>query len=174
MQLENALQIPGWMEEHDLLWLAEKAATHERIVEVGAWMGRSTKVLSDNTPGTVWAVDHWLGSIEHQPCDSKAVWAAFQQNLTAEIFCGKVVPIMMHSVSAAKFFADQSHYFDMVFVDASHDYDNVRADILAWKPLVKSGGILCGHDASHPPIMQATHELLPGVRHEHSMWVIDL
>jgi hypothetical protein len=60
----------------------------------------------------------------------------------------------------------------MVFIDASHDYENVKADIESWRPLVR--GMLCGHDAGHPPVEQATHEAFPNVRHEGSMWVVDL
>ena len=33
-----------------------------------------------------------------------------------------------------------------MFLDAAHDYKNVRTDIEAWLPVVKSGGIIAGHD----------------------------
>lgn len=35
---------------------------------------------------------------------------------------------------------------DFVYLDGDHSYEAVKADIRAWWPLIKSGGILAGHD----------------------------
>lgn len=40
--------------------------------------------------------------------------------------------------------------FDMVFLDAMHTYDEVKADIERWYPTLKSGGTLAFHDYGHP------------------------
>ncbi|CAK0856203.1 unnamed protein product [Prorocentrum cordatum] len=37
---------------------------------------------------------------------------------------------------------------DLVFLDARHDYEAVAADVVAWRPKVRPGGILSGHDFS--------------------------
>lgn len=171
MNIENALKIPGWMDPHDLHWLAEQASRHEAIVEIGSWRGRSTTCLADNTPGTVWAVDHWKGSEEHQPVDSEKLHRMFTEQMAPYIASGKVVPLRMDSLAATKYLKDYT--FDMIFVDASHDYESIKADILAWRPLVRPGGLFCGHDAGHPPIMQALAELLPESHNENSMWVVN-
>ena len=60
--LARALSIQGWMHEHNLYWLAEQAAQHHTIVEIGAWKGRVTRALADHTPGTVYVVEHFGGS----------------------------------------------------------------------------------------------------------------
>lgn len=36
--------------------------------------------------------------------------------------------------------------FDFVFIDGDHTYDGVRADWLAWSPLVRPGGVVAFHD----------------------------
>jgi predicted O-methyltransferase YrrM len=66
--------------------------------------------------------------------------------------------IVGDSAKSADVFADAS--FDAVFIDAGHDYENVAADIDAWRPKVRSGGILAGHDFSlrFPGVIRAVKE----------------
>lgn len=36
--------------------------------------------------------------------------------------------------------------FDLIFIDANHEYESVKKDIFYWKTKIRQGGILCGHD----------------------------
>jgi len=58
--------------------------------------------------------------------------------------CHNVEVIRMDSCEAAEIFIEGS--LDLVFIDANHSFKGVTADIEAWLPKVRSGGILCGHD----------------------------
>src|SRR5580658_4952793 len=133
MNINRALSIEGnSLPAEELTWLAEQASRHNRIVEIGSNRGRSAAVLSDNTAGCVTAVDIW---------EDASVFEAFKQNMRYN-----VTPYKMTSLAAAAMFAEQGMTFDMIFIDAMHDYENVKADILAWRPLLVAGGLLCGHD----------------------------
>lgn len=50
-------------------------------------------------------------------------------------------------------------YFDIVFVDADHSTESVRADIINWMPKVKFGGVLLGHDINYGCVRRAVEEI---------------
>lgn len=169
IDVSRAMTVPGWMGDTELEWLAEQASRCKTIVEVGCWMGRSTVAMAENMPkdAKLYAVDHWKGSEELQEelrdKPSDWLWLEFNRNV-----CGLAVfPYCGESATAAKFFTEEyAVKFDMIFIDASHDYLNVCRDILAWKPLLSPSGILSGHDyrPSYPGVIQAVNELLPSFR----------
>jgi hypothetical protein len=37
-------------------------------------------------------------------------------------------------------------YFDLIYIDADHNFDSVVNDINSWLPKVKKGGVISGHD----------------------------
>ncbi len=161
-RIAKAAQVPGWMSLEELDWLASEAAQRERIVEIGCWMGRSTRALADSTSGKVWAVDTWEGSAEHreifQQIKPDAIYKAFLETVSD---LANVEPVKQPSVAAAEFVPGD---LDMVFIDGAHDYESVKADITTWKAKLKPGGLLCGHDRDWKGVAQAVRELLPGAR----------
>lgn len=166
-------QIEGWMGKHSRRWLREQARRADRIIEVGVWKGRSTLVLARATRGTVWAVDTWAGT----PADAEQherlyaegveggdVYGDFCRNLNPYIRAGRVVPVRMDSREAAAALLEKhGRAFDLVFIDADHSYEGARGDIEAFRPLIRPGGILSGHDYHWPGVERAVNELLTGV-----------
>lgn len=161
----------GWMGKRSRKWLRREARRHKRIIEVGSWRGRSTKVLAANTKGCVWAVDHWLGT-PHDPeqhqlyvadVTAGSVFHAFCANLEGEIAAGKVISVRMPSIDAAASLLRQyGAVFDMVFIDGDHSYEGAAGDIDAYRKLLKPGGLLCGHDYHWPGVGRAVDERFAG------------
>ena len=58
--------------------------------------------------------------------------------------CSNVTIMQLDSLKAAPKFTDG--YFDFVYIDAAHNFEAVKNDILAWFPKVKADGVLGGHD----------------------------
>jgi Methyltransferase domain len=175
VMIDAAVATEGWMDLPDLTFLAEQAKKHTGIIEVGSWMGRSTRALADNTIGIVHCVDTWKGSgLEHDPwLRGKSEGWLFEQFKKNTAGCANLRLFQMTSLEGAAHIKNLqetsdkvSAAFDMIFIDASHDYENVKADILAWKPLLKQGGMFCGHDYQDcwPDVIKAVHELLTDVK----------
>ena len=110
MNIKNALATEGWMKTAELEWLAEKAANLRYVVEVGSWMGRSTTAMADNMEGLglILAVDTWRGSEEHESYLKDKlvdfVYNLFCRNLRAHLDSGRVCPVHLPSLEAARVF----------------------------------------------------------------------
>jgi predicted O-methyltransferase YrrM len=156
----------------ELQYLAHLAQKSDAILEVGTWMGRSARVFADNTKGTVFCIDTWAdNAYGDAPAEMTSkpnwLWDEFVNNHKDNIDLAIVVPIRANSVEAAMMLVNQR--YDLIFIDAGHNYEDVRSDILAWRPLLREGGILCGHDLYpdgpyHPGVLKAVSELVPNYR----------
>ena len=141
--------VDGWMtfEEQTFLYNLAKKYNGGKIAEIGSWKGRSSQaLLTGNKDGQVFCIDTWKGSIDERDSTNwmakqEDVFAQFQEN--TKNFTNLSI-VKLESVKAAEMFED--NYFDVVFVDAGHDYKSICDDIDAWLLKVKKGGVFCGHD----------------------------
>ena len=165
IDISHALTVEGWMSPAELEYLAALAEKSSCILEVGSWRGRSTSVLAHHTPGIVVAVDTWRGSVEHQlelqGRPASGVFYAFRENTSRY---DNIWPLLANSITGARIISHSPLRFDLIFIDASHDYESVKADIEAWLPLLAPGGILCGHDAYRWGVKAAVKQLVPSHR----------
>lgn len=69
---------------------------------------------------------------------------------------------IIHGDSAQSSLWYKDGTFDFVFIDASHTTAAVLADIAAWRPKLRAGGALTGHDANWPSVRRALDEAAPG------------
>jgi hypothetical protein len=56
----------------------------------------------------------------------------------------------------------------MVFIDGSHKYEDVKADIPAYLPKTKK--LICGHDYNWLSVRQAVDEVLGDVKGAETIW----
>lgn len=161
--------VRGWFDDGDARALATlllRLPLKSRTAHVGILCGRHLASVADVLAGrqlSVLAVDTWEGSPppQREADDWPAIVAEYMRTL-ADFRIDRVHTCKMSSAQAAAAFSGER--FGLVFIDAAHDYDSIRADILAWKPLLTPGGVLCGHDFSEgwPGVVEAVNELLPG------------
>ena len=126
------------------------ASDRHVFVEVGSWLGRSTSCMGTYIKNSgkdisFYAIDTWEGSdedahkdiIEKFDHNNTSLYEQFLSNIK---MCGVdqyINPIRSKSLDAVNQFEDES--LDFIHIDASHDYENVLADIKAWFPKVTSG-----------------------------------
>jgi len=162
--------IHGWSTSIDEVYkdFVEKAEGQKHVVEVGSWKGQSAaymavEILNSGKPIKFDCVDTWLGSLNEEAHRSDS---AIINNTLYDEFVNNMKPVegfytavRLASTEAAKLYEDAS--LDLVLIDANHEYDYVKEDILAWLPKVKPGGILAGHDWGWEGIVRAVNETLP-------------
>jgi predicted O-methyltransferase YrrM len=115
VNIENALKIDGWMSTRELTWLAQQAQKHLSILEIGSYKGRSTRALAENTHGKVRAVDIWKMS-------------SFREFYSNMVGLNNFSIVKAPSEDALEIL--RGHRFDMIFIDADHSYEAVKADII--------------------------------------------
>ena len=117
------------------------------FVEVGSWKGKSiacfaVEVINSGKKIETVAVDTWMGDDGCGKYEDDTLYNIFLENIKPVSHIIQIV--RLNSVKAAEEFYDKS--IDIVFIDACHEYEYVKADIEAWYPKVKVGGIIAGHD----------------------------
>jgi len=148
----------GWFGNGPQLDELFKKQKIEKIIEVGSWLGLSTfhmaKMLPNN--GKIYAVDHWVGSVEHTSDELKdmlpTLYEQFLSNVIHEKLTDKVIPIRMTSYDAS-FVLDEK--VDLIYIDGAHDEKNVFQDLYVWYPKLKENGIMCGDDWLWPGVRRA-------------------
>lgn len=168
--------VPGWFHAEDLYRrMVEGAKDGAVFVEVGSWKGQSAsfmavEIVNSGKQIDFWCVDTWAGSPELMN-DPDVVSGELQDVFlkNTHIVREYIHALREESVKAASIFKDE--VCDFVYIDADHSYEAVKADIEAWLPKVKVGGVLAGDDRTAGGVAQALAELLPEHEIDGVNWV---
>jgi hypothetical protein len=153
----NALKIALLYREH----LPDK-----RYLEVGSFVGATARIACDAGYKHVLCVDTWSGGGDPDDWinelydeEGESIFETFLKNTSNT----PAQAMRMSSLCAARITADKS--LDVIFLDGDHTYDAVKADIEAWLPKLKAGGVLCGHDYGiFPGVEKAVEEIFANKR----------
>jgi hypothetical protein len=114
----------------------------------------------------LYCVDTFNGSAEHADDHDVRCGTLFDEFLhNIEPVKGVVQPFPVSSIEAAENMDLWEAEFDFVFIDAAHDKASVAADLAAWFPLVRPGGVIAGHDWQEAGVREAVTEFfdkMPG------------
>lgn len=124
------------------------------VVEIGSFRGVSSELFACYCK-TLYCVDPFTIGDPDIDVHLQDAEVYFDQ-LVAEM--DNIIKIKKKSVDAATDFENLS--LDVVYIDAMHDYENVKTDINAWKSKIKPGGIISGHDFNEGSVAQAVRETL--------------
>ena len=135
------------------------------VVEIGVHRGGTAKGVYDFCPSITEyiMVDPWKvytctgsGTLKRVTQDT---WDGFYIEVVNKFSSIDHFQVLrMPSLEGAKQFSN--NYFDIVFIDAIHSKVEVIADIKAWLPKVKKGGLLMGDDIHQPEVLYGVREYL--------------
>lgn len=144
--------------------LRELAKDRRTIIDVGTFCGASAEALLEGQPddGKLITIDMFGGPVGHESVRLPA-GMILQRVLERLAPWGPRVSVLVGvSPAVAAWFPRASA--DLVFLDAAHDYEAVKADIQGWLPAVKPDGLIAGHDLDKE-VFLATAEFVEEHKH---------
>jgi predicted O-methyltransferase YrrM len=148
--LERIEAVPGWLKREQgslLCYLAAHARAPGCVVEIGSFMGRSTLWLARGVrhaaPARIVAIDPHDGHERPEVRSDLDSFATFLQTLQAAGAADVVTPVRRRSQEVAP---DWSEPIRLLWIDGSHDYPDVLADLEGFAPHVSPGGYVALHD----------------------------
>jgi hypothetical protein len=135
------------------------------IIEVGTWKGGSAITMANalakhSKPATILCIDTWLGALEfwqnHQDPERylslklrngyPSVYYQFLANVCHASHQHRIVPFPQTSATAALFLRTNGIQGDLIYIDGSHEEEDVYQDLLDYWPLLRTGGTIFGDD----------------------------
>lgn len=130
----------------------------QRGAEIGVERGVYSEILCRENPGVeLYCVDAWKAHRGYRDHVKQEKLDRFYVQTTEKL---KPYPratlVRKFSVDAARDFHDGS--LDFVYIDANHNLQSVIADLAAWSPKVRDGGIIAGHDYAPYRVLHRGHD----------------
>ena len=118
---------------------------YRRGAEVGVERGLYAEVLCQAIPGLqLFCIDAWKTYREYREHVTQEKLDGFYRDTGRRLAGYQATLIRAWSVDAARTIPDG--WLDFVYLDGNHIYQQVTADLAAWAPKVRIGGMVSGHD----------------------------
>lgn len=143
-------KVPGWFHHGSKILELVEQYRPKVCVELGTWQGASAIPIALSVRrwgGTLTCIDTWAGELNEDggseagkspvmllSCARRMVEMGIGENV-------RLIPAMTNR--AAEFWTEP---IDFLYIDADHSYEGVTADLEAWFPHVKPGGLILGDD----------------------------
>lgn len=143
------------------------------MAEIGSAYGESAWIFTGENPGLrLTCIDPWETCKAHAP---RFGLKAKRDFMVRNGWNPNVTAITGFSVPESQ----KAGMFDAVYIDAVHQYEDVKQDIAAWLPRVRKGGFIGGHDyisAMWPGVCRAVNEWFtgPDMVFEDTSWIVRL
>ena len=195
---DHVLDVHGWMDSEFVNVFTKNVDNLDReqpltIIEVGTWKGLSCTTMAKIVKELgfksvkIFCVDTWLGSPEfftwglNDPVRGislkcvngyPTIYETFIKNVKSLGHDDIVYPLPLSSQQAADVLEYYGIKADIIYIDASHEYEGVKSDLLSYVPLLKHGGSLIGDDYQDfwPGVVLAVNELINNPVIQGSVW----
>lgn len=128
--------------------LARNSYSDQAIVEIGSWKGGSTIWLAKGSEAggraKVYAIDPHKGTAESSPHGETNTEIIFRQNIKRAGVDHIVNPLIMKSEEAITVWTQA---ISLLWIDGSHEYEDVLKDFTLYEPYLQPGGIVAFHDS---------------------------
>lgn len=188
--------LAGWGGDSPAFGELIRSHKPEFIIEVGSWKGASAVSMADEMKalginGRILCVDTWLGALEFwsdqsdperfQALECKhgfpSVYYRFLANVCHRSHQNRIVPFPLPSTAAALWLMRTNLRADMIYVDGSHEEEDVYQDLLDYHTLLKPGGIIFGDDWGWSGVRAAVERFAAEknikIRHLHDKWILE-
>jgi len=123
------------------------------IIEIGSFKGKSTSFLAmgirdSKKKSKVFAIDPHKGSKEHQIGGKYETLTDTYKEMTNNLgMLGLSDFVEIIKDTSMNVVQKWNKPVGLIFIDGSHEYDDVRNDLRYWMKFVPKGGVICIHDS---------------------------